>query len=373
MKDFIYKLYSYDNFTLYLTIILVILVILFVLVLIFGKRDQKLEETKMLRLAELEKNGLKQDAFKEENKEPEKVEVKAPTAPSASIEELPMESQDAPVLTQSEEAKAQDTQEEISVQTVGKKAIVEPETVTVTIFDPALKDASELLGEPEDLVEKNDEKEPEQVAPIRTRDREEEQSPINIDELMNFNFDDIDNSLEKDLTELENIKNAFNEIKVPEINTSEINTPEEKNSEINTSEVNTQEVEEPEVKVEEVKKAEKLIEEKESVKKEEEQPKVFKPSQVFSSVFVNKEVPKDEDDEPLIKFSDEETDLEDEVIIPDLAPIVEDEDDFDLPTLKSADKEESVEMPTSIKINEETSSKDDEGMFSFDELMKENK
>ena len=46
MMDFIYDLYQNDNFVLYLTIALVILVILFVVVLFFGKKDQKLEETK---------------------------------------------------------------------------------------------------------------------------------------------------------------------------------------------------------------------------------------------------------------------------------------------------------------------------------------
>lgn len=68
MMDFLSNLYQNDNFTLYLTIILVVLVILFVVVLIFGKKDQKLEETKRLQKIELE-------GFKEEKTEPVKVEV----------------------------------------------------------------------------------------------------------------------------------------------------------------------------------------------------------------------------------------------------------------------------------------------------------
>ena len=66
--DFIYDLYQNDNFVLYLTIALVILIILFVVVFFFGKKDQKLEETKKLQKIEM-------DAFKEEKTEPVKVEV----------------------------------------------------------------------------------------------------------------------------------------------------------------------------------------------------------------------------------------------------------------------------------------------------------
>ena len=68
MMDFIYELYQNDNFVLYLTIALVILIILFVLVLIFGKRDQKLEETRKLQKIEVD------NAFKEEKKDPVKLE-----------------------------------------------------------------------------------------------------------------------------------------------------------------------------------------------------------------------------------------------------------------------------------------------------------
>lgn len=69
MKDFIYGLYQNDNFTLILVIALVVLIIAFVVVYFFGKKDQKLEETKRLQKIEL-------DAFKQEEKAPEKVEVK---------------------------------------------------------------------------------------------------------------------------------------------------------------------------------------------------------------------------------------------------------------------------------------------------------
>ena len=59
--NFIYELYKNDNFTTYLLIALVVLVVLFIVVLIFGKKDQKLEETKRLQKIDV-------DAFKEETK-----------------------------------------------------------------------------------------------------------------------------------------------------------------------------------------------------------------------------------------------------------------------------------------------------------------
>ena len=89
MMDFIYELYQNDNFVLYLTIALVILIILFVLVLIFGKRDQKLEETKRLQKIDV-------DAFKEEQPK-EEVKVEVPT-PEIKEEVKPVEVNSEDVL-----------------------------------------------------------------------------------------------------------------------------------------------------------------------------------------------------------------------------------------------------------------------------------
>ena len=79
MKDFIYELYQNDNFTLYLTIALVILIILFVIVFFFGKKDEKLEETKRLQKIEL-------DTFKKEEEAPAKLEVKEEPIPQEKEE-----------------------------------------------------------------------------------------------------------------------------------------------------------------------------------------------------------------------------------------------------------------------------------------------
>lgn len=162
MKDFIYGLYQNDNFTLILVIALVVLIIAFVVVYFFGKKDQKLEETKRLQKIEL-------DAFKQEEKVPEKVEVK-------------------------EELKKEDEVKE----TIN-------EDVNVTEFIP---DVKEEIEEEVNIPLKEEE-----VKPL-FKDHEEEEKPISINELSS---DLEDEKLENDLSSLESIKNEFNSINIPEV------------------------------------------------------------------------------------------------------------------------------------------------------------
>ena len=163
MKDFIYGLYQNDNFTLILVIALVVLIIAFVVVYFFGKKDQKLEETKRLQKIEL-------DAFKQEEKVPEKVEVK-------------------------EELKKEDEVKE----TIN-------EDVNVTEFIP---DVKEKIEEEVNIPLKKEEE-------VKTlfKDHEEEEKPISINELAS---DLEDEKLESDLNSLESIKNEFNSINIPEV------------------------------------------------------------------------------------------------------------------------------------------------------------
>lgn len=163
MKDFIYGLYQNDNFTLILVIALVVLIIAFVVVYFFGKKDQKLEETKRLQKIEL-------DAFKQEEKVPEKVEVK-------------------------EELKKEDEEKE----TIN-------EDVNVTEFIP---DVKEEIEEEVNIPLKKEEN----VRPL-FKDHEEEEKPISINELSS---DLEDEKLENDLSSLESIKNEFNSINIPEV------------------------------------------------------------------------------------------------------------------------------------------------------------
>lgn len=163
MKDFIYGLYQNDNFTLILVIALVVLIIAFVVVYFFGKKDQKLEETKRLQKIEL-------DAFKQEEKVPEKVEVK-------------------------EELKKEDEEKE----TIN-------EDVNVTEFIP---DVKEEIEEEVNIPLKKEE----EVKPL-FKDHEEEEKPISINELSS---DLEDEKLENDLSSLESIKNEFNSINIPKV------------------------------------------------------------------------------------------------------------------------------------------------------------
>lgn len=163
MKDFIYGLYQNDNFTLILVIALVVLIIAFVVVYFFGKKDQRLEETKRLQKIDL-------DAFKQEEKAPEKVEVK-------------------------EELKKEDEVKE----TVN-------EDVNVTEFIP---DVKEEIEEEVNIPLKKEE----EVKPL-FKDHEEEEKPISINELSS---DLEDEKLENDLSSLESIKNEFNSINIPEV------------------------------------------------------------------------------------------------------------------------------------------------------------
>lgn len=163
MKDFIYGLYQNDNFTLILVIALVVLIIAFVVVYFFGKKDQKLEETKRLQKIEL-------DAFKQEENVPEKVEVK---------EEL---------------KKEDEVKENID------------EDVNVTEFIP---DVKEEIEEEVNISLKKEEN----VRPL-FKDHEEEEKPISINELSS-NLED--EKLENDLSSLESIKNEFNSINIPEV------------------------------------------------------------------------------------------------------------------------------------------------------------
>lgn len=172
MMDFIYELYQNDNFVLYLTIALVILIVLFVLVLIFGKRDQKLEETKRLQKIDV-------DAFKEEKKEETKLEVIPEPKKEEKIE----------VKTEEPKKETKSIFDDTEVLPVIKEND-DSEEINVTTFEPTKVDIPEKKEEPK-----------KEELPVRKPliDIEEESKPINIKELDEIKFDDI--NLEKDLGE----------------------------------------------------------------------------------------------------------------------------------------------------------------------------
>ncbi len=164
--DFIYELYKNDNFTTYLLIALVVLVVLFIVVLIFGKKDQKLEETKRLQKIDV-------DAFKEEKKEPEKVEV---------------------------------VKEEVNIPEEKEPAIELPqikteEEIHVTDFEPDVEN--------------------------------EELSSLLTDNEPTIKFDE--EGLENDLQEIEKLKNEFTSIELPKVETTTEKTISKSNQEVFSS------------------------------------------------------------------------------------------------------------------------------------------
>lgn len=264
MMDFIYELYKSDNFVMILSIVLVVLVLLFVLVFIFGKKDQKLEETKRLQKLEM-------DTFKKE-KDNDDVKLEVPVSESV----VPV----APVEVMTE-------------PTPIEEKPISNEDANMVVFEPEEKPSIIPL---EDEVEN---KIPVMPKPLFS-DNEEEESPISINDLPVLNEED--KKMESGLNTLESIKNEFDKIEIPEV------------------------------------KDEPLI-------KEETSEKVFKPSpQIFSSVYVNK------NEESVTKLDDEvvKTKNNDEVrkSIPEVNEeevsnklfTIEDDDDIELPTLKSDNK-----------------------------------
>lgn len=267
MMDFIYELYKSDNFVMILSIVLVVLVLLFVLVFIFGKKDQKLEETKRLQKLEM-------DTFKKE-KDNDDVKLEVP----ASEGVVPV----APVEVMTEPTPIEE------VKQVGS------EDANMVVFEPEEKPSIIPL---EDEVEN---KIPVMPKPLFS-DHEEEESPISINYLPVLNEED--KKMESGLNTLESIKNEFDKIEIPEV------------------------------------KDEPLI-------KEEASEKVFKPSpQIFSSVYVNKneESVTKLDDEVVKPKNDDEVrtsipEVNEEEVSNKLFTIEdEDDDDIELPTLKSDDK-----------------------------------
>ena len=268
MMDFIYELYKNDHFTMYLTIALVILIILFVVVLFFGKKDQKLEETRRLQKIELE------NTFKEEPTPATPVEV----TKSAIEENLGPVKEDIPLP---------DTNVMTSINTIEKPQTID-ETVHVTDITPKVPvvEENETLDIPTIAVTNNH------------KDNEEESKPITLEELKNAPLIEDDEDINIDLSSLDKIKNEFDQIELPKI--------------------------------------------KDEVTEEPKEEKVFKPSQVFSSVYVNKK------DEINTHNEEEKTTVVSEPAVnvnsnSKLFTIEDDDDeDMELPSLKKEEPPKAI-------------------------------
>lgn len=285
MMDFIYDLYQNDNFVLYLTIALVVLVVLFVVVLFFGKKDQKLEETKRLQKLEL-------DTFKEEKTEPTKVEVSEvkEELPNEVVKEEPKVEEEKPVKSIFDETSSIPlVKEEVSEDV----KIDEPQNVEVTTFEPIIKEDKPKVEEEKmvSLVEEDD-------------------KPLF---MPSSDVDDIG----KDLSELEKLKEEFRNMDLPK---------EEK-------------IEENKVIEEDIfpSRLDRKVEEEKPLRmKDNTEEKKYKPSSVFSSVFVNNNEEKPEVKEEVKKEVKEEPKKVSLFTIED--------DDLELPTLKKEEQKENINL-----------------------------
>lgn len=242
--NFIYNLYQSDNFVLILSIVLVVLIVLFVIVFFWGKKDQKLEETKRLEKLKVD------DTFKEEKSEPVKVESK--------INEVTVEPQ---------------VKEEI------KKEEMPKEEVTVTEFEPEVKEKSQ-------------------------EDTHEEPKKENVS-LFSDNKEDL---------KVDDNSDIFEGLKIVQEELAKVDIPEETKIEVPV-----------ETHV-------------------EEEPKVFKPSEVFSSVYVKKE---DEPTAPLVE--------KEESVLPEGAKVIEKEDRVEIenPTVEEPKEENNSSMSKLFMIEDE--------------------
>ena len=266
------NLYQNDNFVLYLTIALVILVVLFVVVLFFGKKDQKLEETKRLQKLEL-------DTFKEEKTEPTKVEV------SEVKEELPNEVVKEEPKVEEEKSVKSIFDETSSIPLVKEEVsedvkIDEPQNVEVTTFEPIIKEDKPKV--------------------------KEDDKPLF---MPSSDVDDIG----KDLSELEKLKEEFRNMDLPKEEKIEENKVIEED--IFPSRLNR-----------------KVEEEKSLRMKDNTEEKKYKPSSVFSSVFVN-----NNEEKPEVK---EEVKEEPKKV----SLFTIEDDDLELPTLKKEEQKENINL-----------------------------
>ena len=272
MNEFMSKMYSYDNFGIYLICAIVILVILFFVILFFGKKDKnnrELEETKRL-----EKLNL--DLFKEDSKE-EKLETKEDSEVTPITNEI-TEEPILPIVDNSPEVPHIEDSLVPEVPTKENKDILEPIN----------------LNSNEPILEK------------------EEEKPLEFNNLFSSGV------LEEEISKEVNIDQPSSPVEEP-TNNDNIELPEI-----------------PEFKEEEIKLDIDHILNNENLNEPlEKTTEPEKNVQVFSSVYVP--LKEEETDEVKSESNTEDTD---------------DEDDFDLPQLKSGeDKKE--EKPVEEEVKEE--------------------
>ena len=290
MEEFLNKLYSYDNFAIYLIISIVVLVLLFFIILFYGKKDQKkreIEATKKLEQINNE-NTFKEDSIVEKVEVPNtKEQLENDTIIVPTIEDIPIIDNNITEINNNENTTVNETPKfELPSENVPvtNEEIIPSIDVPIEPEKPVEEPLLEITQKPEEIVVPTIEAKPE-ITPIHSG---VEEKPLVFNEI---------NEIETNEIKMPTIEETKEEVSVPVFNLNEVVR-------------NAQET------------------------KKEEQP-ISKRPEVFSSVYVT---PKNEEiKEPVVKTKEE-------------SPVpTKEELDFELPVLKKSvvkeEKEEKIELP----------------------------
>ncbi len=310
MQNLLNDIYSIDNIITYIIMAIVALVILFVIILIFGKKDQKLEETKRLELMNKNLDDKKdEDAFKQENTsgvklEKEQIHEKYPDILLPNSNQSEKESDNVIKEVQPYEEKIEKDEEptiSIPFEKVNETPILKKKEETPLVINKE-QDVPKIAEKQEiELVEE----------PINVELKEftppQEMMPVN-------NINIIDKDEESDFIQLDSFETKKEDLQMPEIKLDDI-------------------------KIEVEEKPIEIIEEKPHYERPNTGYEGTLPRpQIFSSVYVEKKEEKPEVIEIVNTDEKEDDDL-----------------DFELPQLKSEPKNDdqtfSFESLTGEKYN----------------------
>ena len=237
MDDFLYKLYNYEYFGTYLMIIIAVLVLLFIIVLFFGKKDKKkreIEETKKLQQI----NNT--DAFKEESNAVS-VDVSKEEVPIVNNEKLENDTIIVPNVNNLAFDNNNETEEnEIPEPSLPEEVNIENLVNEENSSDNGLKNESPVQTQP--ILNKEEEKPlvfndvPNNEEPLGMSNNKANETPVNLVDVPDFNFDEIVNGVEEIKEEENMVKQSepfnsevFSSVYAPEKETIELPKKEEKN------------------------------------------------------------------------------------------------------------------------------------------------
>lgn len=218
MQNLLNDIYSIDNIITYIIMAIVALVILFVIILIFGKKDQKLEETKRLELMNKNLDDKKdEDAFKQENVEGVKLEKEQIHEKYPDI-----------LLPSSNQSEKENTDVIKEVQPLQEKIEKDEESTISIPFEklnetPILKKKEEipLIINKEQEIPKIDEKREIEIVeePISV-ELKEFTPPKEVMPVKNINI--IDKDEESDSIQLDSFETKKEDLQMPEIKLDDI-------------------------------------------------------------------------------------------------------------------------------------------------------